>query len=250
MFDLPCFEQYRRDLIQHTHGDETIPDGLWILYDALAHVEYLTHTSLAELNNVIREKFYPELSFNQVRKRIFAAMGYRSTGLAEEIRLRYTQRHELPELHYPNLWIEFTKGFHESIFGADIYGNKQYRVAYLEMLYEPYLRHYQSSEDNAQTFMAALGQARQSDPERQIMFFDKEQFINGFYLYVDLAQDKTATVGMLRQWAKVFHEIVGISYTDGLNMAATAMGYKAWAPALKTAVDESITNQRYTWAYA
>lgn len=242
MFNQPHFKAYFDKLIKEAHNDQPIPEDLKKVYGALVMSPDMNATSLNTLGTQLKEIYYPELTFNQIRKRIFAALGYRSTGLADAMRVRYTQAHCFEELHYPNLWDHFTEGYEESVFGSDFYGEKKFIVPYLEMLYEPHLLLYQSSEENAALL---LGELR----GKAIPSF-KGRFTEGFYLYLDLALDKTVSVNILREWASVFSEVVDVSYTDALNIAAIAMGYKVWTTALKSAKMDSITNTRYTWKYA
>lgn len=248
MLDLPTFNQFRQSMLDYAHGGESIPPELQKVYDDLAERSHLTETDLKEIGSEIQQQFFPKKNFNQVRKRMFAAMGYRSTGLLDHIRVRYTRTHGLAELHYPNLWHEFAKGFDNSVFGSPMYGDKQFIVPYLEMLYEPYFQYYSSSDDNAKTLMAKLNKALE-DPSALPGFFDDERFILGFYLYTDLANDKTQSVAILTQWAEVFAHVVRVKVTDALNIAAIAIGYKAWTVALDAQEEGSITNTRYQWVY-
>lgn len=250
MFAIPAFDQYRQEMIRAAHQNQPIPEQLQEIYKVLATQPYITHSELEDLLNKIGTVFYPGMSFNQLRKRAAAVLGYRSVGLFDKVRVVYTRQNGLEELSYPNLWHEFVKGYSHSIFGDPFYGESKFTVAYLELLYEPYLSHYLSSEQNAGELMVTLAQATEGQHSDLIAFFENQQFINGFYLYVDLAKDKTAAVPMLRDWVVLFQEVVGVNATEALNVAAMAMGYKSWSKALQEAVEDSVTNQRWQWAYA
>lgn len=250
MFDNPAFNEYRQDMIVTAHGNKPIPQALQEVYDEVSQLPYISHTELESLVNMMRDVFYPGLSFNQLRKRVAAVLGYRSTGLLDKIRVVYTRQHNHDELHYPNLWIEFVKGYENSVFGSPFYSQTGFITAYLELLYELHLKPCLSSDQDANEFLGVLARAIEGETTPATALFDNAQYIRGFYIYADLARDKTASIPLLRDWAVLLQDVMDLNAVEALDVVAMAVGYASWSEAMDSAVEESVTNKRWRWAYA
>lgn len=197
------------------------------IFDEAVLKDYLTATEFDGFIQRIRER-NPELGYSQGQNMLFKALGYRSAGLAYEIRKTYTTNKGAAELLYPNLWVEFLYvPLGESVFGSREYCKDGLSLHYLEFVFEPLIRGLVS--------------------ETQALGFDAELLESTCLTMQMIAQQKTMSIAMARTMAtQIEHELSGkVRHTTALNLVAIALGYKTWPTAKNDAVEETITNRRF-----
>lgn len=191
------------------------------LFDEIVITPRLTNTELEVVINDLRARV-PGLGFSQAQNHIFRIMGYRSSGLAYEIRRSYSELRKLDELTHPNLWHEYLHVYREdSVFGYQ-YGKDECSLFYLEFVFEPRIRGMIGHDDVP------------------------DDLEDAFLTVLNIAQQKTMSEPMARTLAEqIEHDLQGrVRHTTAMNLVAIALGYKTWPLALAACKDHCIPNLR------
>lgn len=202
------------------------------LFDDVIQKDFITSAELDQVIHAIRARVGDHLTYSQGQNIVFKALGYRSSGLAYEIRKVYSQNKNATELLHPNLWVEFLYvSLDDSVFGSFDYCKEKLSLHFMEFVFEPVIRGLVTEE------LALKGV-----PELEAACLTMQV----------IARQKTMSVAMARTMAEqIQHELGGVvRHTTALNLVGIALGYKTWANALGAARFESITNTRYVSKFA
>jgi hypothetical protein len=194
------------------------------LFDSIVVKECLTSTELDAAIHSLRD-LVPGLGYSQGQNHIFRVLGYRSCGLAFEIRKVWSSVWQHKELSHPNLWHQFLYvNMTDSVFGSRDYSKDQWSLHYIEFLFEPLLRGLIQYEDQVPEVLA-----------------------NTFLTMLNISQQKTMSMPMVRTLAdQIEHEMNGtVRHTTAMNLVAVALGYKTWPAMLECCHDSTINNRRH-----
>jgi len=211
-----------------TATHKTIEVDAQDIFDAAVVQPRLTKAQVEVYVNLLWERA-PHLNYAQAQKHIFRILGYRSSGLACAIRLKYTQLHQLSELTYPNMWYEFLYvQLQDSVFGMAPYSNDECSLHYLEFIYEPRLRNLLTHDGIP------------------------DDLDDAFLTLLNISQQKTMSIPMARTMAtQVAHELDNrVCGSTALNLVAIALGYKTWVVAMAQRKDDYIPNLRLPSRFA
>lgn len=214
------------DAVIAAHGENELTDELWAFYAKAAGTAYYCNGEFLDQVDIIKAQFLPELSYSQIRKRLLAAMGYRSPIVANKLRQTYTVRYGYNNLICPSLWVYFMGiDYADSVFAHREGVSQPYMLSYLELLYEPVVKGYRPVESIA-----------------------GDEFKQAFIIFLYLSKQKTMDMRGIRDQAVYIREILGCGHQTALNIAAMALGYSSWTEMLKFFVEESVNNRRYKWS--
>lgn len=201
------------------------------ILDEMVLNEVLSATQLESYVQQVRARAGVEMGYSKAQSLLFRALGYRTSGMAYDIRKKFSEVNRYTELHYPNLWHQFLHvPLQDSVFGSPDYCQDAPSLHYLEFLFEPLLRGLIPYEGNL-----------------------PEPLKDTFLTMHAISQQKTMSLQMARNMAmQIEHELSGfvLRHTTALNLVAIALGYKVWAPLLEACKDESITNRRHVSKFA
>lgn len=198
------------------------------IFDEIVVQPRVTQDQLESYIRLLCERV-PHLGYAQVQKHVFRIMGYRSSGLAYEIRRTYSTLRNLEELTHPNLWHEFLHVYHDdSVFGMRDYSKDECSLHYLEFLYEPRLRNLIDHDGIP------------------------EDLEDAFLTMLNISQQKTMSEAMARTLAtQIEHELGGrVRHCTAMNLVAIGLGYKTWPLALAACAEGSIPNMRMPSRFA
>ncbi|MNM73173.1 hypothetical protein D3C81_848910 [compost metagenome] len=199
------------------------------LFDEIVLKESLTTPELDEAINALRA-LVPGLGYSQGQNHIFRVLGYRSCGLAFEIRKVWSSVWQLDTLTHPNLWHQYLYvNMTDSVFGSRDYSKDQWSLHYIEFLFEPMLRGLIQYEDQI-----------------------PEVLCNTYLTMLNISQQKTMSLPMVRTMAdQIEHEMNGtVRHTTAMNLVAVALGYKTWPAMLERVWGSSIDNLRHPSRFA
>jgi len=194
------------------------------LFDDIVLKESLSATELDLAINALRA-LVPGLGYSQGQNHIFRVLGYRSCGLAFEIRKVFSSVWQRDELTHPNLWYQFLYvNMTDSVFGSREYSKDQWALHYIEFLFEPLLRGLIQYDDQI-----------------------PEELCSTYLTMLNISQQKTMSMEMVRTMAdQVEHEMNGcVRHTTAMNLVAVALGYKTWPAMLEQTHDHTVNNRRH-----
>ena len=229
MVALGTYYPYYVYICSEVQKDGNVP--IQDILDEMVLNEVLSADQLEAYVHRVRERSDVELGYSKAQSLLFRALGYRTNGMAYDIRKKFSEVNRYTELHYPNLWHQFLHvPLQDSVFGSPDYCQDAPSMHYLEFLFEPLLRGVIPYEGNL-----------------------PEPLKDTFLTMNAIAQQKTMSLQMARNMAmQIEHELSGfvLRHTTALNLVAIALGYKVWAPLLEACKDDSITNRRYVSKFA